>query len=185
MVERRRAGLGLAPGQEYAWSTPPRFTPPSNGQPRSLRNWLSPWSRKWAKPVFSCGPGERGVLDAVQAASSSAIRRSRASAWAACRSLIGSAPVCWERQRTRAYRCGACRARPGRHFRILQFDHLGAVASRASNPPAQVVQNFYECNPCPGDRCYRFERPECILSVTLEQAKSAVKTVLARSAVKS
>jgi len=45
-----------------------------------------------------------------------------------------------------------------------------------------VVQNFYECNPCPGDKCYRFDRPECILSVSLEQVKSAVEAVLAQSA---
>jgi len=54
-----------------------------------------------------------------------------------------------------------------------------------SNPPARVVQNSYPCNPCPGDRCYRFERPECILSVSLEQVRSAVETVLAQSANES
>jgi hypothetical protein len=43
---------------------------------------------------------------------------------------------------------------------------------------ARVVQNPYECNPCPGDRCYRFERPECILSVTYEQVRMAVEAVL-------
>jgi len=45
-----------------------------------------------------------------------------------------------------------------------------------------VVQNFYDCNPCPGDRCYRFDRPECILSVTLEQVVAAVEAVLSQSA---
>jgi hypothetical protein len=46
---------------------------------------------------------------------------------------------------------------------------------------ARVVQNFYDCNPCPGDRCYRFERPECILSVAFEQVQAAVEEVLESS----
>jgi ADP-heptose:LPS heptosyltransferase len=58
----------------------------------------------------------------------------------------------------------------------------GPWPPQAPSPPSQVVQNFYECNPCPGDRCYRFERPECILSVSVGQVRSAVETVLAKSA---
>jgi len=56
-----------------------------------------------------------------------------------------------------------------------------ASAPGASASWARVVQNFYECNPCPGDRCYRFSRPECILSVTPEQVTSAVEDVLKQS----
>ena len=44
-----------------------------------------------------------------------------------------------------------------------------------------LVQNFYECNPCQGDQCYRFERPECILSIRFEQVQSAVEEVLKNS----
>ena len=46
---------------------------------------------------------------------------------------------------------------------------------------ARVVQNPFECNPCPGDRCYRFDKPECILSVTFDQVKAAVEGVLEQS----
>ena len=38
--------------------------------------------------------------------------------------------------------------------------------------------NYYACNPCRGDRCYAFAQPECILSITLEQAQAAVERVL-------
>ena len=50
-----------------------------------------------------------------------------------------------------------------------------------SDPAARVVQNPFDCNPCPGDRCYQFARPECILSVTFDQVKDAVEEVLAQS----
>jgi ADP-heptose:LPS heptosyltransferase len=49
------------------------------------------------------------------------------------------------------------------------------------NSGARVVQNPFDCNPCPGDRCYQFARPECILSVTFDQVKGAVEEVLAQS----
>jgi ADP-heptose:LPS heptosyltransferase len=45
----------------------------------------------------------------------------------------------------------------------------------------RVVLNPYRRDPCPGDRCYRFARPECILSVGFEQVRAAVQAVLARS----
>ncbi len=41
-----------------------------------------------------------------------------------------------------------------------------------------VVQNPFECNPCPGYRCLVAPTPLCIESVTVEQAVAAVKRLL-------
>ena len=41
-----------------------------------------------------------------------------------------------------------------------------------------VVQNPFECNPCPGYRCLVAPTPLCIESVTVEQAVEAAKQVL-------
>jgi len=41
-----------------------------------------------------------------------------------------------------------------------------------------VVQNFFDCNPCAGDRCYAFAEPRCILSITTEQVKVCIDAVL-------
>ncbi len=41
-----------------------------------------------------------------------------------------------------------------------------------------VVQNDYSCNPCRGDRCYAFEQPECILSISVGQVRSVIERVL-------
>jgi ADP-heptose:LPS heptosyltransferase len=43
-----------------------------------------------------------------------------------------------------------------------------------------VVQNPFECNPCPGYRCLVASTPLCIESVTVEQAVAAAKQVLNR-----
>jgi ADP-heptose:LPS heptosyltransferase len=44
-----------------------------------------------------------------------------------------------------------------------------------------VVQNPFECNPCPGYRCLVASTPLCIESVTVEQAVAAAKQVLGHS----
>lgn len=41
-----------------------------------------------------------------------------------------------------------------------------------------VVQNPFECNPCPGYRCLVAQSPLCIESVTVEQAISAAKELM-------
>ncbi len=43
----------------------------------------------------------------------------------------------------------------------------------------QLVQNPFECNPCPGYRCLQYDEPKCILSISSAQVKTAVDTVLA------
>jgi hypothetical protein len=42
----------------------------------------------------------------------------------------------------------------------------------------RVVQNDFPCNPCRGDRCYAFDEPRCILSVTVEQVQDACRALL-------
>jgi ADP-heptose:LPS heptosyltransferase len=42
----------------------------------------------------------------------------------------------------------------------------------------RVVQNPFECNPCPGYRCLVAASPLCIESVTVEQVKRAVEELL-------
>jgi heptosyltransferase-3 len=44
-----------------------------------------------------------------------------------------------------------------------------------------IVQNPFECNPCPGYRCLVYEEPKCILSITAEQVKRAIEQLLRSS----
>jgi ADP-heptose:LPS heptosyltransferase len=57
----------------------------------------------------------------------------------------------------------------------------GSSDSRRWRPWAanhRVVQNPFECNPCPGYRCLVAESPLCIESVTVEQVNAAIEALL-------
>jgi heptosyltransferase-3 len=57
----------------------------------------------------------------------------------------------------------------------------GSSNSRAWRPwgvPSRVVQNPFECNPCPGYCCLVADTPLCIESVTVEQVATAAKELL-------
>tara|TARA_Y100000588_G_C14271322_1_gene932463 strand:+ start:3925 stop:4905 length:981 start_codon:yes stop_codon:yes gene_type:complete len=38
----------------------------------------------------------------------------------------------------------------------------------------EVIETDWDCKPCPGDRCYAFEEPRCILSVELKDVEAAI-----------
>lgn len=65
---------------------------------------------------------------------------------------------------------------------VVIFGSSSSVHWRPWQTPHRVVQNDFSCNPCPGDRCYAFAEPRCILSVTLEQARDACESLLAETA---
>jgi ADP-heptose:LPS heptosyltransferase len=184
--KQKRAGLGLAPGDGYVMIHPTALYATKQWAAEKFAQLAATLEReKGLKPVFSCGPGEGVVLDAIQNASASPLRRLEgmrlgqfAAALADSRLFVGndSGPA----------HMAAALSRPlVVIFGSSSSTIWGPWPQHTSNPPAQVVQNFYECNPCPGDRCYRFDRPECILSVSLEQVKSAVERVLSQSALNS
>jgi heptosyltransferase-3 len=57
----------------------------------------------------------------------------------------------------------------------------GSSDSRRWRPwrvESRVVQNPFECNPCPGYRCLVADSPLCIESVTVEQVAAAVNELL-------
>lgn len=64
---------------------------------------------------------------------------------------------------------------------IVVFGSSSSVHWRPWQTPHRVVQNDFPCNPCPGDRCYAYEKPRCILSVTLEQVREACESLLAET----
>jgi ADP-heptose:LPS heptosyltransferase len=176
-----RASLGLAPDDEYVMMHPTALYATKQWAPEKFAQ-LGAWLERETglKPVFSCGPGEAAILDAIQNASGSPIRRLESRRLGQFAAALTDARLFVGNDSGPAHMAAAL-ARPlVVIFGSSSSTIWGPWPRQSSNPPAQVVQNYYECNPCPGDRCYRFERPECILSVSLEQVKSAVETVLAQ-----
>ena len=174
--KERRGALGLPPERDYAVIHPTALYATKQWAPENFSRLGAYLENQIGLPViYSCGPGESAVLDAVENAAATSVRRLEspglkqfAAALAGARIFIGndSGPA----------HMAAALGRPG----VVIF---GSSSSRIWGPwpPSgawQIVQNDYDCNPCPGDRCYRFERPECILSITYEQVRSAVEKVL-------
>jgi ADP-heptose:LPS heptosyltransferase len=46
---------------------------------------------------------------------------------------------------------------------------------------SQVIETAWDCKPCPGDRCYAFDQPRCILSIEEASVASAVDALLQTS----
>jgi ADP-heptose:LPS heptosyltransferase len=46
----------------------------------------------------------------------------------------------------------------------------------------EIVETAWDCKPCPGDRCYAFDQPRCILSVEILQVQAAIDRLLSRTA---
>lgn len=42
----------------------------------------------------------------------------------------------------------------------------------------EVVETAWDCKPCPGDRCYAYDQPRCILSIEQAAVEAAVRRVL-------
>jgi len=177
--DEKRRSLGIPQGQEYAVLHPTAlyFTKQwASENFAALGNYLE---REMGVPVvYACGPGEMAILDRAQQAAGATIRRLESprlghflAALAGARLFVGndSGPA----------HMAAALGRPG----VVIFS---SSSSRIWGPwrpraPWRVVQNPYHCNPCPGDRCYRYERPECILSVSFEQVRSAVEEILTQT----
>ncbi|HXW18308.1 MAG TPA: glycosyltransferase family 9 protein [Candidatus Acidoferrales bacterium] len=61
---------------------------------------------------------------------------------------------------------------------VVIFGSSSSVHWRPWQAPHRVVQNDFQCNPCKGDRCYAYDEPRCILSVTYEQVRDACDAIL-------
>ncbi len=59
------------------------------------------------------------------------------------------------------------------------FGSSSSVHWRPWKVEHRVVQNDFPCNPCKGDRCYAFDEPKCILSISFEQVRDACEALLA------
>ncbi len=193
--EKKRTSMGILANQGYALVHPTALYATKQWAPENFAragDYLQ-WE-KGVLPIYSCGPGESAVLDAIEKSSGSAIHRFEraglgefAAALTGARIFVGndSGP-----------------AHMARALGLPTVVIFGSSSSLIWGPwprpeesdegrgehtggAARVVQNFYDCNPCPGDRCYRYERPECILSIKFEQVQAAIEAVLKKDSQQS
>ena len=61
---------------------------------------------------------------------------------------------------------------------VVIFGSSNSAVWRPWRTPSAVVETAWDCKPCPGDRCYTYEEPRCILSVTTSQVEAAIRGLL-------
>jgi len=177
--EAKRQRLGIGATQPYAVIHPTALYKTKEWSPEKfaqIGEYLE--TAQGIVPVFSCGPGESAVLDAVEKAAGVPLRRLEGATLAQFAAALASARVFVGNDSGPAHLAAALARPVVVIFGSSNSQIWGPWPRLVQGPPARVVQNFFDCNPCPGDRCYRFDKPECILSVTFEQVKDAVDAVL-------
>ena len=176
--EKRRS-WGIVPEQPYAIVHPTASFKTKEWAPEGFAR-LGEYLERSAHvaPIYSCGPGEAPVLDAVEKASGAPLRRLEDVSLAQFAAALQGARLFVGNDSGPAHMAAALARPVVVIFGSSSSPIWGPWPRQDSNPRARVVQNPFACNPCPGDRCYQFARPECILSVTFEQVKDAVNGVL-------
>jgi heptosyltransferase-3 len=177
--DEKRASLGIPQDKEYAVLHPTALYFTKQWAPEhfaALGEYLE--STKNLRVIYTCGPGESATLDEVQEAAGARILRLEGPPLGDFLAILADARLIVGNDSGPAHMAAAL-GRPG----VVIFSSSSSSIWGPWRPraPWRVVQNPYDCNPCPGDRCYRYERPECILSVTLEQVRSAVEEILTRT----
>jgi len=180
--ERRRLSLDITPGQPYAVIHPAALYKTKQWAPEKfaqLGKYLE--GEAHLPSVFCCGPGERAVLDAVEDAAGERIRRMEGASLGQFGAALEGARLFVGNDSGPAHMAAALERPVVVIFGSSSSNIWGPWPRGGTGPPSRIVQNSYDCNPCPGDHCYRFENPECILSVTFEQVREAVEAVLRES----
>jgi ADP-heptose:LPS heptosyltransferase len=180
--EAQRASLGIASGQTYAIVHPSASAKTKEWAPERFAR-IGEFLERQARviPIYSCGPGEAPVLDAVERASGAQLRRLEGVSLAQFAAALAGARLFVGNDSGPAHMAAALARPVVVIFGSSSSPIWGPWPRQDSQSVARVVQNPFACNPCPGDRCYQFAQPECILSVTFDQVRNAVEEVLAQT----
>jgi ADP-heptose:LPS heptosyltransferase len=177
--EAQRTRMGIASGQPYAIIHPTAAYKTKEWAPEGFAQvgeYLE--SREGVAVVYSCGPGEDPVLDAVEKAAGAPLRRLQGASLAQFAAALAGARLFVGNDSGPAHMAAALARHVVVIFGSSSSPIWGPWPPQTAAPGSRVVQNPYDCNPCPGDHCYKFARPECILSVSFNQVKSAVVDLL-------
>jgi predicted lipopolysaccharide heptosyltransferase III len=176
LIQEKLARAGVPSGARYAVLHPAvRFATkewPLERYP-ALSEWLT--QQHGIVSVFSCGPDEAEKLDRMARLSHAPFVRVDPMSFQELAALIEGAAV-FIGPDSGPMHVAAALGRPV----VAIWGSSNATVWSPWRTPHVIVQNYYPCNPCPGDRCYAFSQPECVLSVRLEQVSAAVDQVLGR-----
>ena len=61
---------------------------------------------------------------------------------------------------------------------VVLFGPASSVRWRPWRAPAELVQNYFPCNPCSMYKCEAFPEPECIRSITVAQVLQSIERMM-------
>lgn len=174
-VTKRLQAFGIGPGDGYAVIHPTALYDTKQWKASGfaeVSEYLE--ARYGLRSVFVCGETEVRVLDAVERQASRPLLRAAGWPIRELVALMAGGRVMVGNDSGPAHIAAA--------VRIPVVTIFGSSHSAVWRPweavDSAVVQNYFDCNPCPGDRCYAFAEPRCILSITSEQVKVCLDAVL-------
>jgi ADP-heptose:LPS heptosyltransferase len=177
-VQYKLAALGLRANQGYAVSHPAAAYATKQWKPSGFAEVSEYLQREFGlQTVFICGAGEADVLTSVQ--KHTGYRMISAVGWPLREviALIAGSRIFVGNDSGPAHIAAAA----GIPLLVIFGSSHSTVWRPWTDADAVVVQNDFDCNPCPGDRCYAFTEPRCILSITTEQVKVCLEGLLLHS----
>jgi ADP-heptose:LPS heptosyltransferase len=174
-VAARLRSFGIAAGEGYAVIHPTALYASKQWKAAGFAEASHYLEEQYGlRSVYICSETEMRSLDAVERSSSRPLLRAVAWPMRELVALIAGAAVLVGNDSGPAHIAAAAQV-PA--VVIFGSSH-SAVWKPWKAPKSAVVQNYFDCNPCPGDRCYAFAEPRCILSITTEQVKVCLDALL-------
>ena len=179
-VARRLRSFGIGPGEGYAVIHPTALYDTKQWKAAGFAEASEYLEERYGlRSVYVCGETEVRALDAVERHAPRPLLRAAGWPIRDLVALMGGARVMVGNDSGPAHIAAAA------HIPVVAI--FGSSHSAVWKPweavDSAVVQNYFDCNPCPGDRCYAFAEPRCILSITSEQVKVCLDAVFSSRAV--
>ena len=169
---------GVEEGQPYAVLHPAALYPSKQWRARGFAEIGEYLEQEFSlRPVYVCAAGEEETLRKIERWSGHSILRAEGWPIRELVALTAGARVFVGNDSGPAHIAAAARIPV---VAIFGSSHA-AVWKPWKAVEAAVVQNYFDCNPCAGDRCSVYEEPRCILSLTTEQVKVCLDAVLRSS----
>ncbi|MBI2817636.1 MAG: glycosyltransferase family 9 protein [Acidobacteria bacterium] len=174
-VTEKLAAMGIARGEPYAVLHPAATYATKQWSPGGFADLAEFVARDFhLRTICICGAGEAAILDQLDRSSHTPTLRAVGWNMRELIALIGGARLFAGNDSGPAHIAAAA----GIPVLVVFGSSHSAVWRPWKAARSEVVQNQFDCNPCPGDRCYAYDEPKCILSVTTEQVKVALGRLL-------
>ena len=167
--------IGLEKGARYAVIHPVALYASKQWTPQGFAEIGELLEQEFGlRPVYICGASESGVLDRIETYARHPLLRAEGWPMRKLVALLAGARVFVGNDSGPAHVAAAARI----PVLVIFGSSHAAVWRPWKAVDSAVVQNDFDCNPCPGDRCAVYDEPRCILSISTEQVRVSLESLL-------